>query len=77
MRIKVKSYVTMGKYTAHLEPESNLEIPEGTTVDAVLKQLSVPLESAKLIIVNGRHQTNDYVLQPGDALVFFPPVEGG
>ncbi len=77
MLIKVKSYVTMRKYTAHLDTEGDLEIPEGTTVDAVLKQLKVPSESEKLIIVNGRHQTNDYVLQPGDDLVFFPPVAGG
>jgi len=76
MVITVKSYANMKKYTTHL-PGGHLEIPEGATVDAVLKKLQVPLESKKLVFINGRHIPSDYSLQPGDALVFFPPLEGG
>jgi len=77
MIIKVKGYANMRKYTAHLPSDGNLEIPEGTKVCDVLTKLKVPLESKKLIIVNGRHQSPHQILKPGDLLVFFPPLEGG
>ena len=77
MYIQVKGHADMKKYTAHLPPEGDLEIADGATVDAVLNKLKVPSETKKLIIVNGRHQSHDYILQPGDSLVFFPPIEGG
>ena len=77
MVIKVKGYANMKTYTAHLPSEGKLEVPEGATVDAVFKKLKVPPESKKIIIVNGRHKTGDYVLQIGDKLTFFPPLEGG
>ncbi len=77
MVIKVKGYATMREYTVHLPSEGDMEIPEGSTVGAVLEDLKVPSNSKKLIIVNGRHKTPDCVLKSGDTLVFFPPLEGG
>ena len=77
MVIKVKSYAFMRKYTVDLPTGGELDVPEGTTVDSVLKQLKVPSQSKKVIFVNGRHRSEDYVLQPGDIFVFFLPLEGG
>jgi sulfur carrier protein ThiS len=77
MVIKVKGYANMKKYTAHLPSEGNLDVPEGATVDAVFKKLKVPPESKMIIIVNGRHKPGDHILQTGDMLTFFPPLEGG
>jgi len=77
MIITVKSYASMKKYLAGLPPSGELQIPEGAPVGVVLQQLNVPPELKKVILVNGRHQSEDYLLQPGDVLVFFPPLEGG
>ena len=77
MVIKVKGYATMKPYTAHLPPDGDLEILEGTTIGSVLKKLNVPSESRNVIFVNGRHRSLTDRLQPGDTLVFFPPLEGG
>ena len=77
MIIKVKGYANMRKYTAHLPSDGDLKIPEGTKVSDVLKQLNVPPELKKLIIVNGQHKPINHILKPGDLLVFFPPLEGG
>ena len=77
MVITVKGYADMRKYTAHLSSEGDLEVPEGTTVGDILKQLKVPSELKKIIIVNGRHKNPDHVFEPWDALVFYPPLEGG
>ena len=75
--IKVKGYAFMRKYTVDLPTVGELDVPEATTVDSVLKQLKVPSQSKKVIFVNGRQRSQDYVLQPGDIFVFFPPLEGG
>jgi sulfur carrier protein ThiS len=77
MIVNVKSLADMKKYTAHLAEGGNMEIPEGTTVGEVLKKLKVPTKPRKLAIVNGRHRSFDHILQQGDHLVFFPPLEGG
>lgn len=77
MVIKVKSYATMKQYTAHLSSDGDLRIQDGTTIESVLGKLNVPSELKKITFVNGRHQSLDYRLRPGDILVFFPPLEGG
>ena len=73
MIITVKSYASMRKYLSTLPAGGEFEIPEGTPVGAVLKQLGVPPELGKIILVNGRHRPEDYPLQAGDTLVFSPP----
>jgi len=77
MIITVKGYASMKKYLAGLPASNEMELPEGTPVGAVLKQLGVPPELKKVILVNGRHQSGDYLLRPGDTLAFFPPLVGG
>ncbi|TET92400.1 MAG: MoaD/ThiS family protein [Desulfobacteraceae bacterium] len=77
MFIKVRGYIFLKRYTDHLPPQGEFQIPEGTTVAAVLNQLKVPPEMEKVVFVNGRHRTENYILQPGDILVLFPPLEGG
>ena len=65
------------KYTAHLPGNGEIEVPEGATVKAVFDRLGVPEGEKKVIFVNGRHRTVQHILNPGDVLVFFPPLEGG
>ena len=77
MLIKVKGYASLRKYTVDLPTEGEMDVPEGSTVDSVLRHLKIPSESEKIILVNGRHRSQDYVLQPGDILLFFPPLAGG
>jgi molybdopterin converting factor small subunit len=52
-------------------------VGEGTTIKALLENLEVPLETVKLIFVNGVHAKDDDVLKEGDRLGVFPPVAGG
>ena len=48
-----------------------------TTVQDVIDELKLPANIPKIIIVNGRHSNQDYVLADGDILSIFPPVAGG
>ena len=76
MRIEARSYAYLRKYTARL-PGGDLEVPEGATVEFVLNFLDVPEDLKKILLVNGRHVTENRVLSPGDVLVFYPVLEGG
>jgi sulfur-carrier protein len=77
MRVTVRSYATMRKYTAHLPEGGELQVPDGSTVEDVLHLLKVPPDAGKILLVNGRPSSEDRVLQPEDLFVFFPPLEGG
>jgi sulfur carrier protein ThiS len=80
MKIEVKLYASLGKYMPQSvleKKEGYLEIGEGTTVKALLESLEVPLETVKLIFVNGIHAKEAEVLKDGDRLGVFPAVAGG
>lgn len=77
MVIHVESHADMSKYTAHLGPKGDLDVPEGSTVKDVLAMLQVPQDQKTIVIVNGRGRSLDHTLQSGDKMVFFPPLEGG
>lgn len=77
MIITVRSYASMKGYSVDLPVGGRLEIPEGASVRDVLRRLKVPPGLRKIILVNGRHRSEDHSLRPGDDLVFFPPLEGG
>ncbi len=76
MKIQVRSYADLRSYTARL-PGGKLEIEVGSTISDVLDYLDVPDRVPRIILVNGRYAQPDQVLQPGDLLVFFPPLDGG
>ena len=77
MVIHVQSHADMSEFTAHLGPEGELDVPRGTTVKDVLTMLQVPQDRKTIVIINGRGRPLDHGLQPGDKMVFFPPLEGG
>jgi sulfur carrier protein ThiS len=54
-----------------------VEVAEGLTIQELLRQLKVPLDSVKVVFLNGLHATGEQVLQPGDRVGVFPPVAGG
>ena len=80
MKIELKLYASLGKYMPQAlveKKQSYLEIGEGTTIKALLEDLKVPLETVKLIFLNGIHAEDSTVLKDGDRLGVFPPVAGG
>ncbi|HSR11836.1 MAG TPA: MoaD/ThiS family protein [Thermodesulfobacteriota bacterium] len=79
MTIEVRLYASLGRY---LPPEAEgnsciLEIEPETTVRDVLRNLNVPLDSPKVIFLNGVHADGGEVLKDGDRVGVFPPVAGG
>jgi len=80
MKIEVKLYASLCRYMPQAVLEQSpgyLEVGEGTTIKAFLENLKVPLETVKLIFLNGIHAKDDEILKEGDRLGVFPPVAGG
>ncbi len=63
--------------------ETTVSMPEAATLEDLLGVLGgrfprwSPLRHSTLIAVGVEYQARDYVLQPGDAVSLFPPVQGG
>lgn len=74
-RIQLKLYATL---QAFLPPEGEYyPITPGMTVQELLSQLNLPVDSAKLIFVDGRKADLWSKLDGGERVGIFPPVGGG
>lgn len=49
----------------------------GITVGAVMDQIGIPVDIAKIIFIDGKKGTLDQVLTGGERVGVFPPVAGG
>ena len=80
MRIEVRLYASLARYMPAQGtkgfPEM-MEVAEGLTIQELLQQLKVPVDSVKVIFLNGLHASGDQVLRQGDRVGVFPPVAGG
>ena len=47
------------------------------TIEELVKDLGLPEDIPKIVIVNGSHAELDYILKDGDILSVFPPPAGG
>jgi len=83
MKIRLRLFATLQIY---LPPGTSLsetivDLPEATTIPEALGALSVPMNLAHIVFVNGRHvlrpARSTYRLQEGDILAAFPPIGGG
>jgi len=79
LEIKIKLFAGLAKYL----PEGTqgksaiLSVPEGTTVEGVLKHLGISPKMVHLIFVNAVHRKIDHVLKESDSLSIFPAIAGG
>jgi molybdopterin converting factor small subunit len=77
--VHVKLFATL----RHLRPGLGIgeafpvELPDGATVDGLIRRLDLPEKEVKLIFVNGIVREGDQPLADGDELGIFPPVGGG
>ena len=58
-------------------------LPDGSTLEVLQRKLTArfprlaAMQKSTLIAVGVDYQPRDYVLQDGDEVSFFPPVQGG
>ena len=54
-----------------------VELPDGATIEQLIKHLRLPATKVKIVFVNGITQHEKHVLSDGDQVGVFPPVGGG
>jgi sulfur-carrier protein len=77
--IRVKLFATLAQNIKDIQPGVPfvVEIPDGSTLPDLLKQLRVAEKEVKLLFVNGRLRSNEYQLKNDDDVGIFPPIGGG
>lgn len=79
MRVRVKLFAGLNRYLQGQTAGSPLEIevPEGATLETLVRQLGLPPEEVRVIFVNGRAQPLTFGLHEQDEIGIFPPIGGG
>ena len=80
MRVELKLCASLARYAPETPGTAGtvlMEVSEGKTIGEILKGLKVPLESVKLVFLNGVHSELNQPLREGDRVGVFPPVAGG
>ncbi|BBO88868.1 MoaD/ThiS family protein [Desulfosarcina ovata] len=73
--VQLKLFASLGALTP--ENADQLPIEPGTSVQALLEQLAIPIAKAHLIFVNGVKRSLQTRLEGGERIGIFPPVAGG
>lgn len=83
MKVTVKLYASLGDFlpAGAVDHAAEVNAAEGTSVEALLRQLGVPREMTHLVLVNGVYVPPggraERRLVDGDTLACWPPVAGG
>jgi len=79
MNIQVKvATILMNKAVPPIETRSfELEVPEGTDVEALIRMLGIPRRLVGSVTVNKRRCGADRVLDRGDSVAIIPAISGG
>ncbi len=79
MPLKIFLNATLRQYVPDYDPHegTSLEVAPGTSVLQVMERLHLPAQEVTLIMVDGRRQEADYILEGNERLGLFPPIGGG
>lgn len=77
--VSVRLFATLQRYLPPPKPgeATEYDIPEGTTVAALIDRIGVPADQVKIVMINGIHARQEQVLREGDRVGIFPPIAGG
>ncbi len=79
MPLQIFLNATLRQYVPDYNPYQgiSLEVAPGTPVSQLIDRLGLPFQEVTLIMVDGRRQEADFVLQGNERLGLFPPIGGG
>ncbi len=77
MRVTVELQAYLEQYSPDGQAVFEYTLPDGATVQTLVRRLSVPEEMASVIVINGRSADFDDPLQDGDRVILIPPLAGG
>ena len=70
---------TLRKYIPGYDPDKGyeIEVQRDTTVSGLCEQMNIPLHMVTIIMVNGRAEDYDYILNGSERIHLFPAIGGG
>jgi len=79
VRVEVQLHATL---TTFLPPGSRdgiavLDLPETATIAELIRELAIPPDLSRIVLVNGHDVGDDTRLRAGDVVDVFPPLAGG
>jgi molybdopterin converting factor small subunit len=79
MHVRIKLFAALSRHFGDATAGTPFEIeaPDDATLADLVNQLKLPREEVKILFVNGRSRSMDWVLAPGDEIGIFPLVAGG
>ena len=78
MKIELRLFASLSVCLPEAEKaDAIVNVKEGISIRELLEQFNVPLDSVKIIFVNGVHAERDEILKEDDRVGVFPPVAGG
>jgi molybdopterin converting factor small subunit len=79
VRIEVQLFATFAQYLppGGRDGSAVLDVPESSTPRDIARQLGLPNDLDRVLLVNGRDADPDQRLAPDDVLTLFPPLAGG
>jgi len=77
MRVTVKLYGNLKKYSPQKNEDTRMELEAGMTIRALLARLAVPDSNVWMSAVNDLVVDDSTALREGDVLEVFEPVGGG
>jgi len=77
--VEVRLFATLARF---LPPGSRdgsavLDVPDGATIDAVMRRLGIPPGLERVLLLNGSEADPEQPVRTGDVIDVFPPLAGG
>ena len=79
MPLKVLLSTTLRKYVPEYDPIKGMRVTvdREMTVAELCERMNIPADRIKVVMVNGKNKSLDYVLKGDERVGLFPPVGGG
>ncbi len=72
LNVKLFAYFRDNRFKQQL-----MTYPEGTTVEAIIHSLDLPMDEVGVTMINSRHCLLQQVPEEGDQVAIFPAIGGG
>ncbi len=79
MQVQARLFATLRNHLPEdaTDHTTQVELPEGATVEDLLEKLELPKDEVRVTMVNGRARPREWELEPDDEVGIFPAVGGG
>jgi sulfur-carrier protein len=77
MSVHVSLFANLRDYSPGSEGHFDLRLASGASIADLVAALHIPPVVQMVILINGRRADLDTVLNAGDSVTLFPPMEGG